>query len=135
MRLYPKVIVIGQSFDGVKNNVIPSQSMGLKEIIRRFVRRESLPMEKDGIYEENMGDLEKLAKQDLVIQHERIEELKRNLAEGQRRHDEKLKKDVENEKEKHGTAVNAKTKVKKSTSGASFGENSSKTSQKEKGNS
>jgi len=89
MRLYPKVKVIGQSFAGVKETAIPSQSMSLKEIIRRFVRRESLPIEKDGIYEERMGDLEKLANADITEKMERVEQLKSTIKKATKSYEEK----------------------------------------------
>lgn len=54
--------------------------MSLNEIVRRFVKRESLPMSKEGLYEERFGDLEKLAKADLVEQMERVEQLKSQIA-------------------------------------------------------
>jgi len=59
LRLYPPVKVTGQSFKNVKRIVLPSQSMTLREIIKRFIRKESLPIEKDGIYEDRYEDLEK----------------------------------------------------------------------------
>jgi len=89
MRLYRQVKVKGQSFDGVKETAIPSQSMSLKEIIRRFVRRESLPIEKNGIYEERMGDLEKLANADITEQMERVEQLKTTIKKAKKSYEEK----------------------------------------------
>lgn len=79
MRLYKKVLVKGQSFKGVKNVVIPSQSMSLKEIIIRFTRREALPIEKQGMYEDRMGDLEKISREDILERHERAAELKKSI--------------------------------------------------------
>lgn len=74
--LYPARPRKGQSFKGVKKFVVPNQSMTLQEILRRFIRKESLPVAKDGIYEERFGDLEKLAKKDITEQFEVVEELK-----------------------------------------------------------
>lgn len=65
----------GQSFKNAPKVVVPSQSMSLKEIIQRFVRRESLPVEKAGVYEDRMGDLEKLANEDITVRMERASEL------------------------------------------------------------
>lgn len=77
MRLYPDVIVKGQSFVGCKKLVVPSQSMSLREILRRFVRKESLPISHEGTYEDRYDyDLEKLAKEDLTVQEEVHAEMK-----------------------------------------------------------
>lgn len=75
IRLYPPVKVAGQDFSKAKIVVVPQQSMTLKEIIKRFIRKESLPIEKEGIYEERMGDLEKLAKSDITYRMEKAESL------------------------------------------------------------
>lgn len=90
MHLYPTVKVKGQSFNGVKEMTVPSQSMSLKEIIRRFVRRESLPISKEGFYSEQMGDLEKISNADITEQFERVEQLKQNIKTGQQRYEEKI---------------------------------------------
>lgn len=68
------------SFKDVKRTVVPNQSMSLREIVRRFVRRESLPLSQDGVYEERFGDLEKLAKADITVQFERVAEIKDQIA-------------------------------------------------------
>lgn len=72
--------IVGQSYHGVKRQVVPNQSMSLKEIVRRFVRRESLPLSREGLYESRFGDLEKLSKADIVIQMERVKELQEQIA-------------------------------------------------------
>lgn len=54
--------------------------MSLREIVKRFVRRESLPVSKEGHYEERFGDLEKLKHADITVQMERIQELKAQIA-------------------------------------------------------
>lgn len=79
MRLYPEVTIKGQSFKDVKNCVIPSQSMPLQEIIQRFVRREVLPIEKNGVYNDLAGDLEKIAREDITQRHERAAEMKSRI--------------------------------------------------------
>jgi len=85
MRLYPKVVVVGQSFVNVKSVVIPSQSMSLQEIINRFTRREALPIEKNGIYNEFAGDLEKMAREDITERHERAAEMKARIAKAEKK--------------------------------------------------
>lgn len=80
VRLYPTVKVTGKSFIGVKRVTVPNQSMSLREIVQRFIRREPLPMSKEGLYEERFGDLEKLSKEDIVIQLARAKELKSQIA-------------------------------------------------------
>lgn len=79
VRLYPPVKVIGKSFKNSVRHTVPMQSMSLREIVKRFVRRESLPQFKEGMYEDRFGDLEKLKKEDLVVQYERLEELRSQL--------------------------------------------------------
>lgn len=80
VRLYPVVKVRGQSFKGVKSCVVPRQSMSLREIVQRFVRRESLPISKEGYYEDRFGDLEKIARMDITEQMERVAKLKEQIA-------------------------------------------------------
>jgi len=55
------------------------QSMSLREIIRRFIRKEALPIERQGIYEDRFEDLEKLGKQDITVQMERAEDLREKI--------------------------------------------------------
>lgn len=103
LRLYRPVKDQPKSFKGVKSITVPNQSMTLKEILRRFIRREALPIEKQGTYETRMGDLEKLAQQDITVQMERVQEIKENLARAKARMDMKaedekraaLKKELE----------------------------------------
>lgn len=71
LRMYPKVAIVGLDLSAEPVVVVPNQSMSLREILRRFVRKESLPVSQEGIYEERMGDLEKMSKEDIVIRHER----------------------------------------------------------------
>lgn len=74
--LYPKVVVKAQSFKNVKKVVLPNQSMTLKQIIDKFVRKESLPVAHEGQYIDGYGDLEKMSKDDLVTQYENIARIK-----------------------------------------------------------
>lgn len=71
LRLYPDVIVTGQSFKGVKVSVVPDQSMSLAEIIKRFIRKESLPVLREGVYNEDLGDIEKMAHEDITVTEDR----------------------------------------------------------------
>lgn len=75
--LYPKVQSKVIDFSKSKNVTVPNQSMSLQEIIRRFTRKESLPIEKEGTYEDRFGDLEKLSRQDITVRLERAGEIKR----------------------------------------------------------
>jgi len=77
--MYPKVPIVGLDLSKEKVVVVPNQSMTLRQIIQRFVRHESLPVSKDGIYEERMGDLEKIAHEDITIRHERAQAFKERL--------------------------------------------------------
>lgn len=77
---YPVVPVKGQSFKKVKEVTLPDQSMSLREILKRFIRKESLPVNQQGIYEDRAGDLEKLGNQDIFDQMEIANEIKNNIA-------------------------------------------------------
>lgn len=80
MRLYPNVVVKGQSFKGVKITVVPNQSMTLKEIIKRFIKHESLPIIKEGTYSDKQDlDLEKFIQEDIVVRHELVEDHKQKV--------------------------------------------------------
>jgi len=92
VRLYPNVVVKGQSFVDVKRTVIPKQNMSLREIVKRFVRREPLPVSHEGLYEERFGDLEKLAKADIVIQMEEVERIKAQIASFEKKYQEQQEK-------------------------------------------
>lgn len=70
LRLYPSVTVVGQDFSKAKIYTKPMQALTLRQIIERFTRGEKLPIEKDGIYAENFGDLEKMVRADLYDQNE-----------------------------------------------------------------
>jgi len=85
MHLYPQIKVKGQSFEGQPVLTVPNQSLSLKEILERFVRREALPVMKQGVYNTQLGDLEKLANEDITVQMERVQELKENIANAQNR--------------------------------------------------
>lgn len=76
LRLYPPVKVIGKSFKGCKVITVPNQSMGLAEILQRFIRQESLPVSREGFYATGQGDLEKMAREDLSVLHERTTEFR-----------------------------------------------------------
>lgn len=115
LALYPdRPTVKKQSFKGCKIVTVPSQNMSLREIITRFIRREALPVMHEGVYTTRMGDLEKLSKEDITVQMERVEELKANIAEGQKR--VKEKKDAEYKAEIERKAVESvSTKTSKET--------------------
>jgi len=91
MHLYPTVVVKGQSFKDCKSMVMPSQSMSLQEIIQRFTRRESLPIEHEGVYIENMGDLEKIAREDVTQRHERAEHVAELIKKAKKKQADTLK--------------------------------------------
>lgn len=80
MRLYKPVLVVGQSFVGEKVMTVPDQAMSIREILTRYVRRQPLPQTADGIYVEGLGDLEKMANEDMVDKRERIDSWKDKLS-------------------------------------------------------
>lgn len=61
---------------GVKRCTVPNQSLSLKQILQRFVRREALPIEHAGVFEDRFGDLEKLKYADIFDRQEKAKELK-----------------------------------------------------------
>lgn len=80
MHLYPKIAVKGQSFIGIKKVVVPMQSMSLREIVKRFVRREALPLSHEGTYEDRYDyDLEKIAHEDLTVKEELLSEFRQRV--------------------------------------------------------
>jgi len=91
---YPEVARRPQSFKKSRVYVIPNQSMTLQEIIRRFVKREPLPQQKEGIYNEGEYDLEKVAKADMVEQDIILEEVKKDV-EVKRKRAKKVQEDIE----------------------------------------
>lgn len=94
--LYPKVEYPTKSFKGAKKVTVPSQSMSLAEILRRFTRKESLPVEKEGVYDTRFGDLEKLKNADIVEQTEKVQQIRKVV----KRHNEIKKEKEEEEKRK-----------------------------------
>lgn len=90
---YPVVIVKAQDYSHVKVKTVPDQSMSLQEIIRRFTRKESLPIEKEGTYETRFGDLEKIGNMDLTEQSEKIADIKEAVGKYEKRY--KAKKAAE----------------------------------------
>lgn len=70
----------GRSFVGIKSQLVPDQSMSLKEILTRFTRGESVPVGHTGQFDENADsedsiDYEKLAHADLVDKEEHYRKL------------------------------------------------------------
>lgn len=94
LRLYPTVKVTGQDFSKVKKVTVPAQALTLKEILKRFVRRESVAVERDGMYADHLGDLEKMQHEDITVRMERAQELKQNIEKAKAR----MKKKEEDEK-------------------------------------
>lgn len=76
LQLYPLRPDAGRDFKGSKIHTVPMQSMTLREIIRRFVRKESLPINREGVYHDGFGDLEKMQHEDLTYTYERIAQMK-----------------------------------------------------------
>lgn len=97
--LYPVFEEKGLDLSKEPKVVVPNQSMTLRDIIKRFVKKESLPAQKEGIYHESEYDLEKLSKADLTEQHEVIEELKQKVKRKKKvvddYHEEQKKKEEE----------------------------------------
>lgn len=69
-------------------HTVPNQSMSLKEILRRFIKREALPVEKEGVYFESEYDLEKLRHEDITVKHEVLAEVKKDVERKKRKVEE-----------------------------------------------
>lgn len=108
LRLYRPVKVIGQDLSKEKVITVPNQSMTLHEIIQRFTRRESLPVMQNGTYREDMGDLEKLSKEDITVQMERVEDLRTKIKNASTRMKQQEEKRLADEAEKQKAAQAAK---------------------------
>lgn len=69
--LYPVRKVKGVDFTKEVRVTVPNQTMSLHEIIQRFIKKQSLPIGKEGLYNDQYGiDLEKVAREDIVEQME-----------------------------------------------------------------
>jgi len=79
LHLYPTVKVVGQDFSKEKVITVPNQNLTLRDILKRFIRKESLPVEKEGVYHENLGDLEKMQHEDITVRKEKAAEIRRQL--------------------------------------------------------
>lgn len=73
--LYPPYVRHRRMAEG-KKFTLPDQCMSLAEMFRRFVRREPLPVEKQGVYIESDYDLEKVANMDRLEQEEVLSEMR-----------------------------------------------------------
>lgn len=98
LRVIADVKVQGQSFKGVARVVVPNQSMSLREIVQRFIKKESLPINKDGFYSEDFGDIEKIQSEDITERMDRINDLKEKAKKGKKAEEERLKKEGEDKK-------------------------------------
>lgn len=81
LRLYRPVVIVKQDYSQEKPVTVPNQSMTLREIIKRFTRKESLPIEKEGTFITGHGDLEKFQHADLVDKHERLASVRKRTKE------------------------------------------------------
>lgn len=108
--LYPKVEVKSLSFKGVKKLTVPKQCLSLKEIVKRFVRKESLPIAHEGVYEHRFGDLEKLSRGDMFDQLEHAKFLETKIFERNEREKAKDEKRAADKKAADDAAILAKAK-------------------------
>lgn len=93
-----------------KKITVPHQSMSLQEIIRRFTKKEALPLEKDGVYEDRFGDLEKLSREDITVRRERAQSLKEWADASRKKYEENEKAQAEERKRKEEEDFVAKVK-------------------------
>lgn len=78
-----------------KKRTVPNQAMSLREMLRRFVRREPLPVEKQGVYIESDYDLEKLPHLDRTEQDEILAEMKGKTEKAKAKVEKKKKEDAD----------------------------------------
>lgn len=95
MHLWPNVKVVGQDFSKVKSITVPNQNLTLRDILLRFIRKESLPVEHEGVYAENLGDLEKMKHEDITVRHEKAQHIRNRLRDVETHHDNLSKKSGE----------------------------------------
>lgn len=69
--------------------------MSLREMLNRFVRREPLPVEKEGVYIESEYDLEKIPHMDRTEQDEIHAEMKAKTAAAKSKVDKKKKEETD----------------------------------------
>ena len=103
----------GQSFVFVKAVTVPNQAMTLQDVLKRFVRREPVAIEKQGIYEERFGDLEKLSHADPVIQQEKVAEWKEVTNQRFKAYKDSEEKKAQKKKEEFDAAVRAQIEREK----------------------
>lgn len=94
-------------FPGVKARTIPDQAMSIKEMFRRFVRREPLPLERDGVYVESEYDLEKISHMDTIEKREILEEMREKVS----AKDAKVKRAQKEKEEKEKALADAVASV------------------------
>lgn len=81
----------GYSFKGAPKLTVPNQSMTLREIIRRFTRKEPLAIQKEGFYETRFGDIDALARMDITEKIEAIDAIRQYANRAKQLLDEKDK--------------------------------------------
>lgn len=95
MHLWPTVKITGQDFSKEKSITVPNQNLTLRDILLRFIRKESLPVDHDGMYADNLGDLEKMQHEDITVRHEKAQSIRNRLRSVKSHHDNLSKKPVE----------------------------------------
>lgn len=95
LHLYPVVKVDRQDFSREKSITVPNQNLSLRDIILRFLRKESLPVDHEGTYQENLGDLEKLQHEDITVRKEKAAHIRSRLRAVEKHHTDLSKKPVE----------------------------------------
>lgn len=82
-----------RTFKGVKLVAKPSDALTLLEILQRFIRKEALPVGMEGVYSDQYGDLEKLAKKDITEQMEVADQMREAAARSKKKEKEKKEKE------------------------------------------
>lgn len=69
--LYKRTLVPkGYVCKAMDRATVPNQSLSLKQILTKFIKREALPVGRQGVYETKFGDLEKIMNADFVEREE-----------------------------------------------------------------
>lgn len=83
----PRTRYAGVSFKGVQSLTLPNDALTIRQIIKRFIRNQSLPIEKEGAYLDIGEDVEKIRTADFTEREEFLDRHKTKL--------NRIKKDLE----------------------------------------
>lgn len=111
---------VGTDYTNVIDQVVPDQSMSLREILTRFTRGEKLPVGHEVSYHESDTDLEKLTNADLVDKADFVDKMKEVKVRFDKQEKKKRRDAIEAEKArlKAEAIAEAKKEESKDSSGS-----------------